>query len=167
MYLNYILSKQEFSHCEPLGALANAALIKVLLKLPAQSAAFFGAILDVEVHAFGGTAGGASLCELVETPTTSADGTARTPTNKNRLDTPSSTTISTFLNTDATAGTVMRQGIAALSQNWCSGCFVLKPATNYLVRVTNQSGAALINGMICLNMRQIPNFDQMYRKNAG
>jgi len=162
--LAYILSKQEYNHTEELGALANAALVKLLLKMPAAGTAFFGAILDVDVAAFGTTAGGACLVELVETPAITADGTARTPQNKNRLDTPVVSTIGVFLNTDGTGGTVLKKGIAVQSQNFCSGCFLLKPATNYLVRVTNQSGGALTNGTITATLRQIPTIDQMYYK---
>lgn len=164
--LCYILSKQEFNHSEQLGALAGAAVVKVLLKCPAASGTFFGAILEVQASAFGGTLSGATFIEIVETPTTSADGTARTPVNKNRLDTPNATTIGTFLNTDATGGTIMKSGYCELGQDFCSGPFILKPSTNYLVRATNQSGAALVNGVLNLTLRQIPNFDQLYHKGS-
>lgn len=162
--LCYILSKQEYNHSEALGALAAAGVVKVLLKCPAASATFFGAILCVEVDLFGATGGGLTLVEICEAPTTSADGTARTPVNKNRLDTPTNTTIGTFLNTDATGGTVMKFGYAQSAMNFESGPFILKPGVNYLVRATNQSGGTLVNGAIIVTMDQINNFDQMYKK---
>ena len=164
--LSYILSKQQYHHSEALGALADATAVKVLIKCPAAGAAFFGAILDVDVSAFGGTLGGASLVEICEAPTTSSDGTARTPRNANRLDTPLTTTIGVFLNTDATGGTVLQAGQVSLGESFKSDCFILKPAVNYLVRVTNQSGDVLINGTINVKLKQIPTADQMYRKKA-
>jgi hypothetical protein len=159
-----VKSKLLFNVSEQLGALANAALVKSLIKVPAAATGtLFGAYLNVEVAAFGGTAGGASLVEVVEAPTTSSDGTARTPVNRSRFDPIPACPITVFLNTDATAGTVMRAGFAELGQNFCSGPFLCKAATNYLVRVTNQSGAALINGVINLSLAVIPTFDYIYQ----
>lgn len=163
----YLLSKQEFTACQQLGALGIGALSKILLKCPAQSSSFFAAILECRISAFGATLGGASLVEVVEAPTTSVDGTPLVPLCRNRLDTPPATTVGVFTNTDATVGTVLTQGNAELGQDFCSGCLILKPATNYLIRVTNQSGAALTNGVINVILRPLPNFDQLYDKSNG
>jgi hypothetical protein len=146
------IAKLNFSHSEALGALASAALVKLLLKCPAQSATFFGAWLKAEATAFGTTLSGSSLVEVVETPTTSSDGTARTPQNLSRLDTPPASPVPVFLNTDATGGTVLESGNTMVGERFKSCYWLMKPGTNYLVRVTNQSGGALTNGALKIEM---------------
>lgn len=149
------IAKLQYVHAEAAGALANAALIKLLLKCPAASTSFQGAWLKACASVFGTTGSGASLIEVVETPATSVDGTARTPQNKSRLDTPPTSPVTVFLNTDATGGTQLDRGDAMVSQNWESCYWLLKPATNYLVRLTNQSGGTLTNGTLKVELGMI------------
>lgn len=150
------IAKLSYCHAEALGALAGAGVVKLLIKCPAASATFQGAWLEALASVFGTTGSGASLVEVVETPTTTVDGTARTPQNKSRLDTPPACPVPVFLNTDAAGGTQLDRGDAMVSQPWKSECWLLKPSTNYLVRITNQSGGALTNGTLklCLSMIQ-------------
>lgn len=146
------IAKLDFVHAEPLGALANAALVKLLIKCPAASASFTGAWLKACASVFGSTGSGSSLIEVVETPATSIDGSAAAPRCTSRLDTPPSSPVAVFLNTDATGGTAMDRGDAQVGQSWESSHWLLKPGTNYLVRLTNQSGGALVNGTLKLKL---------------
>lgn len=169
MGIDYIKSKLAFVHSEDLGALANAALIKLLLKLPVQTSdstkiGFFGAWLCVEADVAGGTNQGFSVVEVVETPSTSVDGTARTPRCLNRLDTPPNSLVPLFLNSDATGGTLIHRGSAQGPLKYCSPPIIMKPNTNYLARLTNLSTAALIGGTLTVCIKQLPTFDYLYKK---
>jgi hypothetical protein len=149
------IAKLDFVHAEALGALANGSLVRLLLKCPVASASFTGAWLKVCASVFGTTGSGSSLIEVVETPTTSVDGTARTPQCTSRLDTPPASSVPVFLNTEATGGTALDRGDAQVGQSWESSHWLLKPATNYLVRLTNQSGGALVNGTLKLKLSMV------------
>lgn len=169
MGYDYIKGKLAYVHCEDVGALANDGLVRLLLKLPAETAdrtkvGFFGAWLKVEADVCGATLEGFSTIEVVETPTTSVDGTTRTLRNLSRLDTPPNSVVPVFLNTEATGGTVIHRGVAQGDKQYCSAPIIMKPLTNYLVRLQNKSGAVLTGGNICICVKQIPSFDYLYQK---
>lgn len=163
MLTEFEVSQLSFNRSETNLALANDGLFLLLLKCPAASSTFAGAILDVCASSVGATLGGYSTVEVLETPTTSVNGTAASAISKSRINTPPTCPVTVFLNTDATAGTLLKSGFCALSQDFQSGSYVLKPATNYLVRLTNKSTAALVAAVISVELKTIPNLDYLYR----
>lgn len=134
-----IKSKLAFIHSEAVVSLGIGANVTFLLKCPAASQQFIGAFLDVEA-----SANRDGTVRVFEAPTTSADGSARTPQCLNRLDTPPSCAVAvSAAPTVSNDGTELERGIVGLSASYVtSEPWVLKPGTNYLVRLTNTSGVA-------------------------
>jgi hypothetical protein len=163
MLNEFDVSQLAFNRTELSTGLTNTSLVKLLLKCPAASTSFIGAYLTVNVCAAGATLGGYTLVEILETPTTSSDGTAASAVAKNRLGTPPTCPVPVFLNTDATAGTLIKGGYAALGVDFYAEGFILKPSTNYLVRITNQSGANLTAASISVEIGAIPTVDYFRR----
>jgi hypothetical protein len=152
-----VLAKLDFTLAQPLTGLANAGLVRLLIKCPAVAANFQGAWLKVEGTVFGATGAGSCLIEVFETPTLVTDGVAATPQNRSRIDTPPVCPVPVFVNSDiAVGGTALDRGYAAVSQEWCSEHWLMKPGVNYFVRLTNQSGAALTDGALKLNLGIVP-----------
>lgn len=156
----YLLSKLEFAHTKPSASLADAANSDVLIRLPAQSDVFFGAWLDVCAKVGNGVA----TVLVSEAPTNSATGSAGTPVNRSRLDTPPASVVSVFDGSTITGtGTKLHEGIATPSVKYKSGCWLLKPGTDYLVRLTNVTGGATaIRALISLGLKRVQTKDYLY-----
>ena len=153
--LKYIKSKLEFTHSQ-LNAALGVANIDVFVKCPAASASFFGAILKV--------CGQSSALATIRLSraTAAADGTPETPKNRSQLDTPPTSVVTVFSTpTTPVEVELLKQGFSNAAQDYETGPFILKPATNYLVRLSNATGtiAACIGLDICV----IPNFDYLYK----
>lgn len=119
------------------------------------SASFMAIVGDTSLHFHGfeiKSSAGLVTVELFEAPTTSANGTAKTPLNKNRNSTTVSKTL-VYMNPTITAnGTLLatRQilqvgggahiegGEASISSEW-----ILKPNTKYIIKITNSSGGSI------------------------
>lgn len=121
-------------------ALADATSIKLLIRTPA----------DLEVHmAIGFAVVGDFTYQFFEAPTTSADGAALTPVNRNRRFGTSSNTLVFRDPTVSANGTLLRElafpggqrNNATLGGG--SGTeWILKPSTDYLIDLLNLSGSA-------------------------
>lgn len=127
-----------------IGTLANNA-----------SAIFMANVGSLPLHFNGfevSASAGATKIEIFESPTTTANGTAITPLNKNRSSTRTSLTSVYFNPTVSANGTLLatRQilsigggahtegGGTGISSEW-----VLKPNTKYIVKITNLSGSTI------------------------
>lgn len=154
MQSKYDLAKLSFSVEQASAALGAGSSVNLLVKCPAASAQFYGAWL-----ALCAMAAGLHDVFLFQGPTTSLDGSALTPQNRNRLDTPPSCPVQVFNGpTISVDGTQLTTGKAALSQNFDSGYWLLKPGTNYLVRITNTTAGALAS-VLGLKLAVVPNSD--------
>jgi hypothetical protein len=131
-----LIAGAAFNHSELNAALATATNLELFLKCPAVSTSFYTAALKVRFQS-----DGLVTCTLAEA-TAAADGTQRTPRNMNQLGTPPTSPMTVFFTpTTPAIVTTLRTGFAALSQDFCSECWMLKPSTNYLVRIANASGS--------------------------
>lgn len=162
MGYDYIKSKLAFNYSETYTALA--ANREFHLKLPAQSSnaaqsGFFGAWLFAEATV---TNAGSVVLSLTEAIATAGDGTPITLVNLNRLDTPMASLVPAFHTpTTPTGGTVLQSAAGALSEPAQLCAWILKPATNYLIRV---APTGTPNGAVNFKLKQIPNFDFLYQK---
>jgi hypothetical protein len=149
-------SKLAFHHSEVINSLGAGLSVTLLVKCPAASAQFAGAWLDVAA-----SANQPGTVTVFEAPTTSADGSGRTPRSTNRLDTPPSCPVAvSAAPTVSNDGTALDNGRFALSAPHHSEPVLLKPGTNYLVRLTNTSGVAS-SGVLALGLGVMPNVDYL------
>ena len=129
-------------------AVADAASVYLHLKNPADT--------YPHLHDFAVVAGGGDVdVEVFETPTTSADGTELVERSLNRNGTVDAAGLQPFHTPTVSAdGTQLRSSwippTASGTGNTDSGAIenaeyemVLKPSTNYLIKITNNSGGAI------------------------
>lgn len=137
---NYVNRGLVFASSFAVAVLANAASIEMLIRVTAGQAAHMGASIQV---------GGDSQAFLFEGPTTTDDGTGLARINSNRITPvgasatltfsgPTVTVDGTELGTEFLAGG--RGGNASGAEGVSAGKTILNPGTDYLIRVTNQSG---------------------------
>ena len=128
-------------------SLANSATLEILISVPATHS----------MHArFLGNVSGTVSVLLSEAPTTSAAGIAATPQNRRRTGTPPTANVTITLGPTVTDdGTTLYDGVipggSILGSGGSSGSFeewVLKPDTDYLVRLTNISGVTINVGQV-------------------
>lgn len=149
--MNTTVAKLDFKASASDATLAAGASITMLLKCPAG---IFGA--DLKVQASTTAAGSVSLFEA---PTTSADGTANPAECMSRLDTPPACPVLISLGpTVSDDGTLLERGSTALGDRFGSEAWLLKPGTNYLVRLTNNSGAPC-SAVLSVQFTIIPDLD--------
>ena len=122
------------------AALANGADLEMLIRTAAQQSAHMGAAIQV---------GGDSQVFLFEGPTTTDPGTGLARINSNRVTPVGTSATLTFsgptvtvdgleLGTEFLAGG--RGGNASGAEGVSAGKTILNPGTDYLIRLTNQSG---------------------------
>jgi hypothetical protein len=156
--IQLVKSKLAFNHSESVS-LGIGASVTLLLKCPAASQQFIGAFLDVTASASQN-----GEVRVFEAPTTSADGSARTPECLNRLDTPLPCSVAVSAGPTVTDdGTELERGIVGLSARYeTSEPWLLKPGTNYLVRLSNTSGVAS-TVVLSVGLGIIPSLDYLLK----
>lgn len=150
----YIKGKQAYTFSEVFTALAGNQ--DRIIRLPAQSNTFFGCWLDLTVKVV--NAGSVNL--FLFDGSSGTNGTQFTPLNRMRLDIPPSCPVTLFAVTVPTDGTQLNVQAAAASQPAEVCGYVLKPATNYIVRLAPTSTPT---GSVTFDFRIIPNFDFIYK----
>lgn len=157
---DYIKSKLAFEYSETFSALA--ANRELHIKLPAaNSVTFFGAWLSADVKV---TNAGSGVLTLIESIATAGDGDAIAPVCKSRLDTPPASPVPCFHTpTTPTGGTTIATAAASLSQPGEVCNFILKPATNYLLRLAPTSTPT---GVLRFCLKVIPNYDWLYTRKS-
>jgi hypothetical protein len=129
-----------FQHDEFSASLANESTLTLLIRAPAVAAAFPGRRARLVIDGFvGGT--GVGVLQLFEGVDASADGTPRTPVNHARGNAHALSTLvfaAPTVNTDGTQLSARGLGRQAPDLEWS-----LQPETDYLVRLTNNSGSSV------------------------
>jgi hypothetical protein len=146
-----LIAKLLYGYSEQNAALVAASSLDLFIKCPAATPGIFaGALLE---HC--GEADGLTTCTVAEA-TAATDGTARVPFNRNRLATPPASPVLVFSGpgTPAIVNT-FKLGFATLGSNFRSGCWLLKPGVNYLVRMTAVTATRNVVSNISLGI--IPN----------
>lgn len=143
-----------FSSVNP--TLAISTNHDLFFKCPAVSNSFYAAALKAEFQS-----DGLVTCSLFQA-TASGDGTGQTVFNKNQIGTPPTSPATVFLTPTGlsaqSAANTLVQGLATLSEDFCTGCWILKPNTNYVIRIAN--GAAAQRAVaVQLDWTVIPNQD--------
>ena len=135
------------------AALGNGGDIEILFDVPADS---FPHLQEIELSTDAGPIG----FDFFEGTTTSAQGTAFGIVNKNRNSSNVAATVVTLAPTITDDGTQLKTSqipsasVAELFSQSKGGEWVLKPSTQYLVRITNSSGGtASIN--ITINFYEV------------
>lgn len=155
-YQKYTKSKLTFEFAETFSALAANA--DKILRLPVQNAqGFFGAWLSLKLKI---TNGGTANLFLFE-GSSGTNGAAVTPLNKSRLDTPPTCPVPIFVVTAPTDGTQLTTEACSLSQPAEVEGYLLKPNTNYIVRVAPTGNP---NGTFKLCLNVAPSFDYLYKQ---
>lgn len=161
MGYDYIKSKLAYNYSESFAALTGDRDFHI--KLPAQTAnaaqsGFFGAWFYACAKLTAGTA----LLSLTESIATGGDGTPIVLRNLNRLDTPPNAVVLAFHTpTTPTGGTQLQISAGAVSEPAELCKWILKPGINYLLRLTGAGAAA---GSVNFKVKQVPNFDYLYKK---
>lgn len=158
--LNYkdLVGNLVFNHSEANAALGAGQSLNVLLKLPAASGSFAGAILSLDAN----VTGNARLA-LFESTTVSADGAARTPQSRNRISAPTCP-IGVFGGPTVTGDGTQLELVGA--QDPVTTCeWILKPGTNYLARLTNDAAGA-IAAVVRVGLIIVP-FREWFTARAG
>lgn len=169
------ISSLEFVLSEINAALATGTNMDLLLKVPAavvppQAAGvspFFAAYLDLSASLQPAAAANQAFGQitLFEAPTSSADGAARTPQCLNRGvfgGVPTSQVVVSSGPTVSAPGTQLESSYLTWNEHWESECWLLKPATNYLVRLTNTTATVAILASIKLDLCIVPLKDVLY-----
>lgn len=151
-----LISKLLFSYSEQTVALTAASDQDLFIKCPALDAkTFVGAILRVK-----GEADGLTTCTIAEA-TASTDGTAKAPLNRNRRTSIASPVLVFLAPGTPVIVTPLQIGFATLGQNFESYCWLLKPATNYIFRMTATGGTR--NVVANLELHVLPNAEYLIK----
>lgn len=172
---NLSISSLEFVHSEINAALATGTNLDLLIKVPAAVippqaagvAPFFAAYLDLDLRVEPSAAANQAFSQvtLFEAPTTSADGTQRTPqcTNRGVFGSVPTCAVQVFSGpTSSAQGTQLESSFVTWNEHWESECWLLKPATNYLVRVNNTTATVAILAALKACICVIPLKDTLY-----
>jgi hypothetical protein len=153
---NAIKSKLAFGYSEVFSGLA--ADLEFIFRVPTASPVFFGVALEACAKV---TSSGSLVMTLFE-GATATDAVAVVPLNRSRLDTPPACPVPVNKNTvpAGVAGTALNRAAASLSSPGEIKKYILKPGTNYLVRLTPTTTPT---GVISFELCSIPNFDYLYK----
>lgn len=149
----YSVSKQRFIFAETFTALAANA--DRIIRTPAASSSFFGCWVSLSAKV---TNAGSVTLQLFD-GSSGTNGSQLTPLCTSRLDTPAACPVTLFVVTVPTDGTQLNIQAGSLSQPAVICGYILKPASNYIVRVAPTNTPT---GVLTFDFKVAPTFNYLY-----